>query len=388
MAPLTLPTTSPTGRSAPSPERRTAAWVGRPPEAGPAMTLAQAINATLADLMIAHPDALVLGEDVAVKGGVYGVTRGLRKRFGGLRVFDTLLDEQTILGVALGAALAGFVPIPEIQYLAYLHNAEDQLRGEAATLRFFSNGQYQNGMVVRVAGLAYQRGFGGHFHNDNSVAVLRDIPGLVLAVPSHPAEAPGLLRTCFDLAHRDGRVCVFLEPIARYHSRDLLEDGDGAWTARYVAAGATGARTPLGEVGLHGDGTDVLIVTFGTGVHLSRRAAATLGAGGVASTVLDLRWLAPLPVDALVGVAAGFDAVLVVDETRRSGGVAEGVVAALVDNGYDGRLSRVTSADSFIPLGPAAETVLVGETEVVDAVHELLSSRASAPPLPAPPDPT
>ena len=166
--------------------------------------------------------------------------------------------------------------MPEIQYLAYLHNAEDQLRGEAATLRFFSNGQYRNGMVVRVAGLAYQRGFGGHFHNDNSVAVLRDIPGLVLAVPSHPAEAPGLLRTCFHLAQQDGRVCVFLEPIARYHTRDLLEDGDGEWTAPTSPPDAAHACTPLGEVGLHGEGRDVLLVTFGNGVHLSRRAAATL----------------------------------------------------------------------------------------------------------------
>jgi 2-oxoisovalerate dehydrogenase E1 component len=361
MAPLTLPATP------------TPSWAGRRSEAGPAMTLAQTINATLADLMTAHPEALVFGQDVAVKGGVYGVTRGLRKRFGGLRVFDTLLDEQTILGVALGSALAGFVPIPEIQYLAYLHNAEDQLRGEAATLRFFSNGQLQNGMVVRVAGLAYQRGFGGHFHNDNSLAVLRDIPGLVLAVPSHPSEAPGLLRTCFDLAHRDGRVCVFLEPIARYHSRDLLEDGDGGWTAAYLAPDAEEARTALGEVGQHGDGRDVLVVTFGNGVFLSRRAAATLAGLGVAGTVLDLRWLAPLPVEALTRVAAGFDAVLVVDETRRSGGVAEGVVAALVDSGYDGRLARVTSADSFVPLGPAAETVLLGETDIVEAALSLRS---------------
>ncbi len=150
----------------------------------------------------------MFGEDIGRKGGVYGVTRGLRKAFGAGRVFDTLLDEQTILGTALGSALAGFLPIPEIQYLAYLHNAEDQLRGEAATLRFFSGGQYQNGMVVRVAGLAYQKGFGGHFHNDNSVAVLRDIPGVVLAVPSHPANAPQLLRECLALAG-EGRVCVY-----------------------------------------------------------------------------------------------------------------------------------------------------------------------------------
>ena len=176
------------------------------PDAGaaPPVTLAGSINAALADVLTIWPQAMVFGEDVAVKGGVYGVTRGLRKRFGGLRVFDTLLDEQTILGTALGAALAGLLPIPEIQYLAYLHNAEDQLRGEAASLAFFSNGQYHNGMVVRIAGLGYQKGFGGHFHNDNSVAVLRDIPGLVVAVPAHPAEAPGLLRTCVGARARGG----------------------------------------------------------------------------------------------------------------------------------------------------------------------------------------
>jgi 2-oxoisovalerate dehydrogenase E1 component len=382
MAPLALPDPATITQPVVSRQQHARVRDGRAPEDEPRLTLAQAINATLADLVSAHPEALVFGEDVAVKGGVYGVTRGLRKRFGGRRVFDTLLDEQTILGTALGAALAGFVPIPEIQYLAYLHNAEDQLRGEAASLRFFSNGQYQNGMVVRVAGLAYQRGFGGHFHNDNAIGVLRDIPGVVLAVPSHPAEAPGLLRTCFHLAQQDGRVCVFLEPIARYHTRDLLEDGDGAWTAGYVPPDSPDACTPLGEVGLHGDGRDVLLVTFGNGVHLSGRAAATLAAGGVATTVLDLRWLAPLPVEAMTTVARQFGTVLVVDETRHSGGVSEGLVAALVDAGYPGRLSRVTSADSFIPLGPAAETVLLGEDDIVSAVHDLLDTPAAPPTQP------
>jgi len=348
-----------------------------PPAAGsdgPPLTLAQAINATLAELMAAHPEALVFGEDVAAKGGVYGVTRGLHRRFGS-RVFDTLLDEQTVLGVALGTALAGFVPVPEIQYLAYLHNAEDQLRGEAATLAFFSAGQYRNGMVVRVAGLAYQKGFGGHFHNDSSLAVLRDIPGLVLAVASHPAEAPGLLRGCFALARDEGRVCVLVEPIARYHTRDLVEEGDGGWTAPYADRGAA----PPGSVVRHGDGGDVLLVTFGNGVYLSRRAAARLAALDVGVTVLDLRWLAPLPVEALVAAASEFDAVLVVDETRRSGGVAEGVVATLVDHAYAGRLARVASADSFVPLGPAAETVLLGEDEIFDAARALFRPRSPRP---------
>ena len=135
-----------------------------------------------------------------MKGGVYGVTRGLQARFGEDRVFDTLLDETSILGLALGTSVSGFVPIPEIQYLAYLHNAEDQLRGEAATLQFFSQGAYRNGMVVRIQGYGYQKGFGGHFHNDNGVGVLRDIPGLVIASPSRPDDAAAMLRTCVAAA--------------------------------------------------------------------------------------------------------------------------------------------------------------------------------------------
>lgn len=331
------------------------------------LTLAQSINATLAEVMVAVPEAMVFGEDVAVKGGVYGVTRGLRKTFGAARVFDTLLDEQTILGTALGAAVAGLLPIPEIQYLAYLHNAEDQLRGEAATLRFFSNGQYQNGMVVRVAGLAYQLGFGGHFHNDNSVAVLRDIPGLVLAVPSHPADAPGLMRTCVALAKEEGRVCVFLEPIARYHTRDLHAPEDKGWLAPYT--GAHGDE--FGRVTVHGEGTDVLIVTFGNGVFMSLRAAERLVEDGITCSVLDLRWLTPLPEVELLERAHGFERVLIVDETRRSEGVSESIVTLLVDHGYRGAIARVTSLDSFIPLGAAADQVLVQEDDIIRAVQRL-----------------
>ncbi|WP_275744808.1 transketolase C-terminal domain-containing protein [Nocardioides sp. YIM 152315] len=344
----------------PAPPRRASSG---PPE-GP-LTLAQAINAALVELLEERPHALVLGEDVGVKGGVYGVTRGLRKRFGGRRVMDTLLDEQTILGTALGASLAGLLPVPEIQYLAYLHNAEDQLRGEAASLAFFSDGHYRNPMVVRIPGLAYQKGFGGHFHNDNSLAVLRDVPGLVVCVPAHPADAPPLLRECAELAELDGRVCVVVEPIALYHSRDLHEPGDGLWTAPYAAGG-----TPRGPRA-HGDGEDLLVVTFGNGVPMSLRAARTLEHDGIRATVLDLRWIAPLPVDELAAYAAGFDRVLVVDETRRSGGVGEGVVTALVERGHRGRIGRVASADSYVPLGPAARLVLVTEDEVIEAARGL-----------------
>ena len=165
-----------------APEARAVIFAGRLPEAAGPLTLAQCINATLSDQLAARPRMCVFGEDVGRKGGVYGLTRGLQQvrlatsvRHAARRAVD--------LGLGAGLGVSGLLPVPEIQYLAYLHNAEDQLRGEAASLRFFSGGTFANPMVVRVAGLAYQKGFGGHFHNDNAVAVLRDIPGLVVAVP-------------------------------------------------------------------------------------------------------------------------------------------------------------------------------------------------------------
>lgn len=338
---------------------------------GDPMTLAQAINNTLADLLARDRDVLVFGEDVGRKGGVYGVTKGLQKTFGARRVFDTLLDEQSVLGTALGAALAGFVPIPEIQYLAYLHNAADQIRGEAATLSFFSDGRYRNPMVVRIAGYAYQKGFGGHFHNDNSIAALRDIPGVVVASPSRADDAAAMLRTCVSAARVDGRVCLFLEPIALYHTRDLHTPGDDSWLARPSRT----EHVEIGRARVYGDGTDLTLVSFANGVPMSLRVARRLARRGIHARVLDLRWLAPLPVDDLVQHAGATGRVLVADETRRSGGVSEAVCAALVDAGFAGSLARVTSEDSFVPLGPAADTVLLDEDRI-DAAARALMGRA------------
>jgi len=333
------------------------------------MTLAQAVNHTLGELLERDGDVLVFGEDVGRKGGVYGVSKGLQRRYGARRVFDTLLDEQSVLGTALGAGLAGFVPIPEIQYLAYVHNALDQIRGEAATLPFFSNGQYRNPMVVRIASYAYQRGFGGHFHNDNSVAALRDIPGLVIASPARADDAAAMLRTCASAARTDGRVCLYLEPIALYHARDLYESGDDGW----LAAPAT-EPVDIGRARIHGEGTDLTIVTFANGVPMSLRAARRLSERGIRARVLDLRWLAPLPVDDLLEHARATGRVLIADETRRGGGVSESVCAALLDGGFTGPIARVTSADSFIPLGPATSAILLDDTAIETAATKLATA--------------
>ncbi|MDP4508225.1 thiamine pyrophosphate-dependent enzyme [Nonomuraea turcica] len=352
---------------------REKAFAGSLPENDKPMTLSMAINRTLADALTVYPDMTVFGEDVAKKGGVYGVTRGLQKRFGAARVFDTLLDEQAILGLALGAGVSGLLPVPEIQYLAYLHNALDQIRGEAATLSFFSRHAYRNPMVVRVAGYAYQKGFGGHFHNDNAIAALRDIPGLVIASPSRPDDAAAMLRTCLAAAQTCGSVCVFLEPIALYHTRDLFDDGDGGWLSPYVPP-ARWAEThvPIGRARSYGDGRDLTIVTFGNGLRMSLRAAVRLTQEGYGCRVLDLRWLAPLPLDDLLRAAELTGKVLIADETRHTGAVSEGIMAELADAGYTGSVARVTSADSFIPLGAAADHVLLSEEEIEQAARKLL----------------
>ena len=335
----------------------------------PGLTLAQGINQALTETLDGEPGALIFGEDVAKKGGVYGITKGLFAKFGPSRVFNTLLDEQSILGLALGAATQGFLPIPEIQYLAYLHNAEDQLRGEAATMQFFSQRAYDNPMIVRIAGLAYQKGFGGHFHNDNSLSVLRDIPGIVVMIPARGDDALELYRAARLLAVHERRVVVIVEPIALYHSKDL-QDGDGRWLG---APGRSVAGWLQPRV-YQPEATDLLIITYGNGVWLSLRAAAQLEREQkIKVRVLDLRWIAPLPIDAVLQHAREVPRVLVVDECRVSGNVSEALAAAVLDAGLACRFRRVNAADSLIPLGDAANLVLVAEAEIVAAGAALLA---------------
>jgi 2-oxoisovalerate dehydrogenase E1 component len=362
------------------PEARTASFGATLPEASATptgRTLAGCLNAALADELLRRPELLMFGEDVGRKGGVYNVTNGLQKRFGAARVFDTLLDETSILGIAQGAAHIGLLPLPEIQYLAYLHNALDQLRGEAASLQFFSSGQFRNPMVVRVPGLAYQKGFGGHFHNDNSVGALRDIPGLVLAVPSRGDDAARMLRGAVAMAAEDGRVVVFLEPIALYHEKDLHAEGDAGWLTDYPPPPSV--LLP-GEVGIGGEAdgdADVLLVSYANGLRLSLQAARRLAdEHNLRARVLDLRWLNPLPVEAIREHAADVGPVLVVDECRATGGgVADAIVADLAEHRIGKRLASVRAVDSFVPLGPATSAVLVGTDQIVAAAVAAVGKR-------------
>ena len=161
-------------------------------------------------------------------------------------------------------------------------------------------------------------------------------------------------------------MCVFLEPIALYHTRDLHEDGDDGWLAAYPSAGV-----PIGCARTYGEGTDLTILTFGNGLRMSLRVARKLESLGIHARVVDLRWLAPLPAEDMIREANATGRVLIVDETRATGGVGEGVLAALLECGFSGTVERVASKDSFIPLGDAALEVLLSEDTIEAAAVKL-----------------
>ena len=338
------------------------------PEKQPHKHMAIQINKGLHDLMLKYPETVVFGEDVAQKGGVYTITKQLLKNFGAKRIFNTLLDEQTILGLAQGYATLGLLPLPEIQYLAYFHNACDQIRGEAASLQFFSNGQFSNPMVVRIAGLGYQKGFGGHFHNDNSIAALRDIPGVIVACPSRADDAVNMMRSLVALSKINHRVSLFIEPIALYMQKDLYAEGDGKWNFPYPEPGK---YTHIGAPRIyHTKSSDVLIITYGNGVLMSLRAVKKFEQRSASKVqVMDLRWLQPLNDKAIKKYAEKFDRIIIVDEGRRSACVGEGVMTLLFEHNIQSNFIKlITGADTFTPLADAANLVLPNEDIILQTL--------------------
>ncbi|MCB9777965.1 MAG: MFS transporter [Alphaproteobacteria bacterium] len=377
----------------PAADARTGFHGSRMPEQDRPRHLAMQLNRCLGDALLTWPEAVIFGEDVARKGGVYHVTADLQKKATVGRVFNTPLDETSILGLALGAGQLGMLPVPEIQYLAYLHNAVDQLRGEAGSLQFFSQGQFKNPMVVRIAGLAYQKGFGGHFHNDNGIAAVREIPGVVVACPSNGRDAVGMLRTLLAAARVDGQVSCFLEPIALYMTKDLYDDKDGRWSFTYPAPGWS---LPLGEVGVWtpwahdvdaewsgeelpapAEGGDLTVLSFANGLWMSLRVARRLAAEGHRVRVVDLRWLKPLPAEAILAEVDHSGRCLVVDECRDHSGIADEVVSLVARRRPGTPVDRIMASDTYIPLGAAANLVLLQEPDIEAAMRAMLSGGAA-----------
>ncbi|MBP9722989.1 MAG: MFS transporter [Gammaproteobacteria bacterium] len=361
--------------------------------------MAQALNLVFAETLAQYPNTVFFGEDVGKKGGVYRLTAGLQEYFGRKRIFDTILDEQTIIGTAVGFGHNNILPIIEIQFLAYLHNAIDQLRGEAATLSFFSGGRLANPMIIRLPGLAYQKGFGGHFHNDNSFTALRDIPGIIIACPSNAQSAVKIWRRLVKTAYSEMRICVFIEPIALYFTKDLLQPNDNKMLTVYSQIDE---RLPeMGQISVtnylvndDSHSNSLIIISYGNGHFLSVKAIDELKTQYKINksinnisinniSLVDLCWLKPLPIDNIYNIVLNqgktFSCVniLIVDECRNTGSISEEIIAKLYSNCQtDNLLSkvnlfRITAEDSFIPLGPAADHVLPSVKSITDKILKI-----------------
>jgi 2-oxoisovalerate dehydrogenase E1 component len=351
----------------PSAAKRTEHWGKNLPESRRARHLAMLLNWALHDLALQIPELTLFGEDVAKKGGVYNVTTDLYQKFGASRIFNTLLDETTILGMAIGASHAGLLPMPEIQYLAYLHNAIDQIRGEASTMRFFSDGRYSNPMVVRIASFAYQKGFGGHFHNDNAFAALREIPGIVIVTAANGADAVRAMRSAVAIAKQHQVPVIFMEPIALYMTKDLVEKGD--YLFDYPEPTSV---MPFGEVAHYGNPkAKNLIISYANGTYLSRQAQHDLQLKGIETQLLDLRFLKPLNREAILEAAVGKEHIFIVEECRQTGSLSEEITTTLAEH-FQTRMpniTRICGVDTFIPLGKAWEFCLPSRVSIVETIE-------------------
>ena len=334
--------------------------------------MAKLINYGLFDILMRYSNTIVFGQDVAKKGGVYHVTADLLNSYGPRRIFDSPLDETSILGFGIGTAHNGFIPIPEIQFLAYFHNAEDQIRGEASTLPFFSKGQFVNPMVLRVPGLGYQKGFGGHFHNDNSLTIFRDIPGLVLAIPSNGADAVRMLRTAVKEAYKNGRIVVFIEPIALYMTKDLHKTKDGKWEFVYPELND---ESTIGEYRPYGNGRSLTILTYGNGLYLSLQAQKEIEKKlGKKIKIIDLMWISDINYETLLKEITPCKNILIVDECRRSGCHGEGIFTNLaLKSKIPLNIALHAAEDSFISIGKAATVTLPSKDSIVENALNLVN---------------
>ncbi|MBK9710226.1 MAG: alpha-ketoacid dehydrogenase subunit beta [Kouleothrix sp.] len=295
----------------------------------PQLNMVEAIRSALADEMAADARVFVLGEDVAIKGGVFLATDGLLARYGEDRVVDTPIAEASIVGMAIGASLHGLRPVAEIQFADYIHPAIDQILNEAARFRYRSNGAWSCPIVVRApfgAGV-----HGGFYHSQSAEALFTSTPGLKVVVPSTPYDAKGLLIA----AIRDPDPVIFFEHKQLYRAQ-REEVPEGAYTL------------PLGRAAVRRRGEDISLYTYGLMAHFSLAAAEIVAAEGLSVEVIDLRTLYPLDRDAILESVRKTGKALIVHEDNLTGGLGGEISALIAEHAFqhlDGPVRRLGSPD-------------------------------------------
>jgi len=317
----------------------------------------EAVRAAITEEMERDERVLVMGEDVGRKGGVFGATDGLYARFGGARVLDTPLAESAIVGVAIGAALNGMLPIAEIQFADFIHTAFDQIVSEAARTRYRSNGDWGVPIVIRAP---FGGGVhGGLYHSQSIEAFYAHVPGVKVVVPSMPADAHGLLKS----AVRDPDPVLFLEHKKVYRLvTEEVPDGDHL--------------VPIGPAAVRREGTKLSCFAWGLMTHFCLEAAQQVEADGISVEVVDLRTLAPLDRDAILGSVAKTGKAMVVHEDNLTGGFGAEIAAIISEHAFDsldGPVVRIAGPDiPAMPFnGPQEDFFMPSPHKIAEAMRKL-----------------
>jgi pyruvate dehydrogenase E1 component beta subunit len=321
------------------------------------MTMVQAITDALKTELQNDENVLVFGEDVGNNGGVFRATEGLQKEFGEGRVFDTPLAESGIGGLAIGLALQGFRPVPEIQFFGFVYEVMDSINGQLARMRFRSGGSLNAPVTIRSP-------FGGgvhtpEMHADSLELLMTSQPGLKVVVPSTPYDAKGLLISSI----RDNDPVIFLEHLKLYRS-GRQEVPEESYTI------------PLGKADIKREGKDISIIAYGAMVQESLKAAEELEKEGYSAEVIDLRTIQPLDIEAIVASVEKTGRAMVVQEAQKQAGIAANVVAEIMDRAIlslEAPVLRVAAPDSIFPFSQAEQVWLPNSKDIVETAKKVLT---------------
>jgi pyruvate dehydrogenase E1 component subunit beta len=321
----------------------------------PTMNIIEAVRSALQTQMRADPRVVVLGEDVGKFGGVFRATSGLYDEFGADRVIDTPLAEAGIVGTAIGMALYGLRPVPEIQFGDFIYPAFDQIVNELAKFRYRSGGQYPCPVVIRTPVGGGIRG--GHYHSQSPEALFIHTPGLKVVAPSNPYDAKGLLLA----AMRQNDPVLFMEPKRIYRaSRGDVPEGE--------------YTVELGKAAIVRAGTQVTVVAWSGMVEIAEKAAALAEKAGISAEVIDLRTLLPFDIDALIASTQKTGRVVIVHEAPRTCGFGAELIASIQERAMaylEAPILRVTGFDTPFPYSLEHE-YLPNPDRVMSAIRQTL----------------
>jgi pyruvate/2-oxoglutarate/acetoin dehydrogenase E1 component len=319
------------------------------------LTYWQGLQAALRAEMTRDPRVFLMGEDIGVYGGAFGVTRGLLEEFGPQRVRCTPISEATIVGAAVGAALTGMRPVVEIMFMDFVTLAMDPLCNHAAKLRYMYGPQATVPLVIRTP--AGGRRCYGATHSQSLEAWFLHVPGLKVVAPATPADAKGLLIA----AIRDPDPVLFVEHKTLYATTGPVDDAD--------------TPLPIGRAAVRRTGRDVTLVAYSYCAELAVEAAAELAAAGIDAEVIDLRTLVPLDTETILTSVRKTGRVVTVEEGTRTGGVGAEIAARIAEQAYqylDAPIRRVAAADAPIPFSrPLEEAALPCAADIVRVVREI-----------------